>query len=145
MRKSDQHALLLAITLLLSITCHSQPQPVAWWSFDDLSGTLVKDVQTQISDTISGHHRTVSGVFGSALVFDGYTTGVTRSADLAPRLTDEFTIDLWLAVAAYPWNDVPVVSHSDEKLRGYALELGPRGELRLDVVVNGATHQYAVR
>jgi len=123
--------------LLLSTTCRAQPQPVAWWSFDDVTGTVARDVQAQILDTISGNYRIVNGVSGSAMVFDGYTTVISRNADLAPRLQDEFTVDLWLAVAAYPWNDVPVVSHSDEKLRGYALELGPRGELRLEVVVNG--------
>jgi hypothetical protein len=70
-------------------------------------------------------------------VFDGYTSVITRNADRAPQLREEFTIDVWLAVAAYPWNDVPIISHSDEKLRGYALEVGPRGELRFEVVVNG--------
>jgi hypothetical protein len=76
-------------------------------------------------------------VAGSALVFDGYTSVITRDADHAPRLQAEFTIDVWLAVAAYPWNYVPIISHSDEKLRGYALEIGPRGELRFEIVVNG--------
>jgi len=133
----EQRALLLVISLLLTINCLAQSQPVAWWSFDNVSGTNVTDVQAQISDTISGNHRTVSGVSGSALVFDGYTSVITRNADRAPQLREEFTIDVWLAVAAYPWNDVPIVSHSDEKLRGYALEMGPRGELRFEVVVNG--------
>ena len=136
-RATDQHALLLTVTLLLSMTCQAQPKPVAWWSFDDVSGSQVTDIQTKIDDAVSGNYRTVAGVSGAALVFDGYTTVVVRNADLAPRLQDEFTIDVWLAVAAYPWNDVPIVSHSDEKLRGYALELGPRGELRLEVVING--------
>jgi hypothetical protein len=123
--------------LLFSVTCRSQSQPVAHWSFDNVSGTDANDVQAQIVDTISGNYRVVNGVSGSALVFDGYTTVIGRKADLAPRLQDEFTVDGWLAVAAYPWNDVPVVSHSDEKLRGYAVELGPRGELRFAVAVNG--------
>jgi hypothetical protein len=129
--------LLVTISLLLVINCNAQVQPVAWWSFDNVSDTSVTDVQTQISDTISGNHRTVNGVSGSALVFDGYTSAIIRDADHAPKLQEAFTIDVWLAVAAYPWNDVPIISHSDEKLRGYALEMGPRGELRFEVVVNG--------
>ncbi len=65
----------------------------------------------------------MNGVSGSALVFDGYTSVITRDADRAPRLQEEFTIDAWLAVAAYPWNYVPIISHSDEKLHGCALEI----------------------
>ena len=137
MQTIERRALLLAILLLLTINCHAQIQPVAWWSFDNVSGTNVTDIQAQISDTISGNHRTVNGVSGSALVFDGYTSVITRDAGRAPQLQEEFTIDVWLAVAAYPWNDVPIISHSDERLRGYALEMGPRGELRFEIVVNG--------
>jgi len=129
--------LLVTISLLLAINCNAQVQAVAWWSFENVSDTSVMDVQAQISDTISGNHRTVNGVAGSALVFDGYTSVINRDADHAPQLQKEFTIDVWLAVAAYPWNDVPIISHNDEKLRGYALEIGPRGELRFELVVNG--------
>jgi hypothetical protein len=119
---------LVVVSLLIGASVQAQDSqqrpPVASWTFDDAP------------ETIAGNYRLVDGVSGSALVFDGYTTVLKRDAGQAPLLDKQFTIQAWLAPAAYPWNNVPIVSHNDETERGYALELGPRGELRLDVVVD---------
>lgn len=130
--------------VLASMTAVSTPgvlaaerDPVAWWPLDEIAEEATRDRAAGVSDGLEGYHRLVDGVAGKAVVFDGYTTVLTRSADSAPRLGDAFTIEAWVAVGAYPWNLVPIVDHGDEQLRGYTFELGPRGELSLRVVVDG--------
>jgi len=42
-----------------------------------------------------------------------------------------------VALASYPWNSTPIVDQRDETLRGYALEIGPRGEVQFAVASDG--------
>jgi len=49
------------------------------------------------------------GVSGTALAFDGYFSKIELPAAKAPALTDELTVEAWVALGAYPWNDAGVV------------------------------------
>jgi hypothetical protein len=109
----------------------------ALWSFDGETEASVWDTMSETPDPISGNFRVVSGVSGQALKFDGYTTVVTRKATGAPQLSASFTIEAWVALAAYPWSWCPVVSHGTDT-SGYALEIGPGGELALKVFSGSA-------
>lgn len=119
--------------LIHALPVRAQQPPVAWWSFDDVSGHTAGLEH----DRLSGNFRVVDGVSGSALVLDGYTTVLRRSAVQMPQLGAAFTIEAWIAPAAYPWNRVPIVNQADDTLRGFSFEIGPRGELGLMVVVDG--------
>jgi len=81
----------------------------AWWKFDDDTPTAALDSITGTSDAITGFSKYVDGVTGRALMFDGYTTCVTRSADKAPQLTDALTIEAWVALQTLPWNWTAIV------------------------------------
>ncbi len=109
-----------------SLVFSEEPTPVAWWKFD-----------AREDDNIKGNYRYVEGVSGSAVKLDGYTSYITRPAASAPELSEAFTIEAWVAVAAFPWNWCPVVSRQQGKKAGYAFELGPQGELRLGVFAGG--------
>jgi hypothetical protein len=110
---------------------------VAWWTFDETEDKLVKDIAKGIQDKINGNFRYVQGSTGKAIKFDGFTTSVTRKASEAPQLSDGFTIEAWVAVAAYPWNWCPIVSQQKVKEAGYAFEIGPRGEFGLKLFSGG--------
>jgi hypothetical protein len=110
---------------------------VAWWTFDGQAGASVKDKVSGMDDPLFGNFRVVKGVTGEAIKFDGYTTVVTRKASAAPILSSPFTIEAWIAIAAYPWSWCPVVCHTDNKA-GYALEVGPDGELAMKVFSGSA-------
>jgi hypothetical protein len=81
-----------------------QSKPVAWWSFDTEIKQSVKDRANSIEDSIVGNFRIVRGVSGQALKLDGYTTVVMREASATPKLEAAFTIEAWVAIAAYPWS-----------------------------------------
>lgn len=67
----------------------------------------------------------------SALKLEGYTTCIVREAAKAPVLKGDFSID------AYPWSWCPVLTQADGQSAGYSLAAGPRGEVRLQVAVDG--------
>jgi len=113
---------------------------VARWTFDDGAGPAVLDSVSGIKDTISGRFKYVPAVLGSGLKFDGYTTCVTRKAGQAPRLADAFTMDAWIAVAAFPWNWCPVLSQEKNDLVGYSFGIGPQGEFGIKVSIRGEWH-----
>jgi hypothetical protein len=110
---------------------------VAWWSFDSTDGGRVVDRQSGARDELRGHFRLVRGVEGRALKFDGYTTCVVRKSDRAPRLSDEFTMEAWIALGAYPWNWCPVLCQEKDGLAGYSFGVGPQGEFGLRVSIRG--------
>jgi len=128
--------ILLACLAAAALTA-ADTKPAAWWTFDDVSGTAVRDRVSGTADAVSGNFGFAEGVDGKALKFDGYTTVVTRKAADAPAIGDGFTIEAWVALAAYPWNWTPIVDQSDERVRGYAFEIGPRGQLRARAAIDG--------
>ncbi len=70
--------------------------PVAAYSFDEGSGTTVKDAIGSHTGTISGATWSSSGKYGSALSFDGTNdlVSIVDAADL--DLTSTFTLDAWV-------------------------------------------------
>jgi hypothetical protein len=111
---------------------------VARWAFEDgASARSALDAATGIRDAIEGHLKFVAGVSGTGLRFDGYTTRVVRSGRRAPRLGEAFTVEAWVAPAAYPWSWCPVLSREKAGLVGYSFGIGARGEFGLRVSVRG--------
>jgi hypothetical protein len=110
---------------------------VAWWPLEGEARDSVHDKISGKDDPLSGNFRVVQGVTGRALKFDGYTTVLTRPSSDIPPLLGAFTIEAWLAMAAYPWSWCPVVCHADDN-SGYALEIGPDGELAMRIFSGSA-------
>ena len=138
-RKSVLAALVTGV-LLTAGAAHGaavDTEPVALWAFDEGSGTEARDTISGVKDSIQGHFRFVPGVAGTALKLDGYSTSIDRKATDTPHLTGDFTVSAWVAQAAYVWNWCPIISQSDDTDSGYALQLGPRGNVRLQVGVGG--------
>lgn len=89
----------LLTTLLLlghTNTSRAQSPPVAAYSFDEGSGTTVKDSAGNHDGTISGATWTADGKYGSALDFDGVDdlVSIADAADL--DLTSNFTLEAWV-------------------------------------------------
>lgn len=111
--------------------------PVALWKFDEGTGTAAQDTVSGMKDPIQGQFKYAPGVAGTALKLDGFSASIDRKAADAPRIEGDFSVHAWVAQGAYAWNWCPVLSQSDETASGYALQLGPRGDLRLQVGIDG--------
>ena len=111
--------------------------PAAWWRFDEAQGDVARDAISSNGQTIEGHKSLWKrGVSGTALGFDGYFSRIGVPQAEAPNLGSSFTIDVWVALGAYPWNSGPIIHHSTEcGERGYYLGFDSLG--RVLFVVNG--------
>jgi len=109
----------------------------AWWKLDQVKNGKLIDSASGLEDALSGNSRLVPGVQGQALKFDGFTTLITRKAELAPRLKGDFGLQAWVALAEYPWNWCPIVAQEKEGKEGYYFAIGPRGEVGLKMSING--------
>ncbi len=113
------------------------PVPVAWWRFEGSDPAVAWDCAAQVADRIDGNHALVPGVTGSALKLDGFTTLITREAAKAPKLGEAFTVEAWVALAAYPWNWCPIIGQARGDRAGYRFAVGPRGEVALELAAGG--------
>lgn len=127
--------LLSGLVFFLAMVCGAKEcdSLIAWWKFEETGDRVLYDSISGISDEIRGNFRFVRGVSGTAVKFDGHTTVIVRKAAFSPVLSDAFTIEAWIAIAAYPWNWCAVLNHRREQEAGYSLEVGPRGELGLKI------------
>jgi len=128
------------LVLLISISTiiyADEPGLVAWWKFEKNEKGIILDSVGRAEDLISGNYKYVRGISGDAIRFDGFSTVVTRSATKAPVLGGSFSIEAWVAVAAYPWNWCPVVAHGKGEQAGYYFGIGPKGEVGLSLALNG--------
>jgi hypothetical protein len=101
-------------------------QPVAWWKFDESQGSIAIESITGTASSIIGDMALwKSGVSGNALHSDGYKTKVILTNDKAPKIDKEITLEGWVALAAYPWNDIPIVKKGDDN--GYFLGVSGHG------------------
>ena len=96
---------------------------LAYWSFDDASGTATVEGVQKAEDTIEGNFSFVDGVRGKGLKFDGFTTRVTRDSFVngkwnAPEIKDALTVETWIAPQAYPWNWNAIVEQRDRYFFG---------------------------
>jgi len=128
------------VTFVLAATSASVPaadDPIASWSFEKVEGNKTIDAAARVEDTIEGTVKYTPGVRGSALNFDGFTTAIKREAAKAPAVEGNFTIEAWVALGAYPWNWCPIASQSKDRAAGYYFALGPRGQVSLQVALDG--------
>lgn len=94
--------------------------PAAWLKFDEGLRKRAASEKHRTRDSAGGAVCTISGnstlwkpgVSGTALAFDGYFSKVTLPRDKAPRVADELTLEAWVVLGAYPWNDAGIVHQS---------------------------------
>lgn len=111
--------------------------PVAWWKFDE--GT---SISTQ--ESISKHSSEVSGskvlwrkgVSGTSLQLDGYYSEIILPSEKAPAIKEAITLESWIAIGAYPWNDVPIVQQLDDVPEELVENPGKAAKKGFQLIVN---------
>lgn len=126
-------------------------EPIAYWPFDEGQGRIAKDLASGSCEQIQfallkGRYQPSQdpiwrkGVSGSALLFDGYSTWLERSASLSPSLSKELTITAWIAPRSYDFGDEErlaaiVNQHNRERCEGYILGLSRHGSWSLQLAL----------
>jgi hypothetical protein len=75
------------------------------------------------------------GVSGTCLSFDSYSNAVVFPSAKVPLVTEEITVEAWIAPQEYPFALAAIVDHLKEK-SGYFLGMGAKGEIVFKVAVN---------
>jgi hypothetical protein len=104
-------ALLFALIGVLALS--AQDRIRAHWNFDEVKDRKIHDIGGGVDDRVAGNFRLVRGVKGQALILDGYTTRISRSADVSPKIGPDFTVEAWIALGAYPWNWAPIAAQEN--------------------------------
>jgi hypothetical protein len=111
---------------------------VAWWKFESEKGEMTTDSVSGLKDKVLGNFKYVSGVSGSCLKFDGFTTAVVRQGRKAPKLdSGAFTIEAWIALGAYPWNWCPIISQEKNEEKGYYFGVDSQGHVGMRLAIEG--------
>ncbi|MGR6918015.1 GH32 C-terminal domain-containing protein [[Actinomadura] parvosata] len=130
---------------------------VAYWPFTETSGTTVREVMGGHDDPVTyvftkaaykpssdplWYQREPAGkALSNALLFDGYSTWVTRRGFVPP--TDALTVEAWVAPRAFEWGDggklEGIVNQHDQGAgRGFVLGVGRHGTWSFQASVNGS-------
>jgi len=112
--------------------------PVALWKMQQADEHAV---DAAVEDIAEGRLLPIQGVDGGALLFDGYTSAIKRPAKQAPGLGKDLSVSCWVALGAYPWNWCPIISQQDGEQSGFALAVGPQGQVRLGVATGDGWQQ----
>ena len=104
------------------------------WQFPD---PVIESINKEIAE-VDGHGVLYKkGVSGTALAFDGYYTGIHHNSEHL-TLSGDFSLELWLALDAFPYNIAPLVHRSRQfGEEGFYLGVDPYG--RIFVTLNGST------
>ncbi len=91
---------------------------------------------------LRGHGWLVDGVEGQALQLDGIAAHLQIPAVEVPALTGSFTVEGWVALGAYPFNDAPVLQQQHGESVGWFLGVGDRGQVRFDAATG--SHRLSI-
>jgi hypothetical protein len=127
----------LALALAVGAAAESEPSRGVSYPLDEVKDGTVLDAASGRADALAGNFRSIRGVVGRAVKFDGFTTVIRKKAADVPPLVGAFTVEAWVALGAYPWNWCGVAGQQVEGTAGYALEVGPLGEFGLKVFAGG--------
>lgn len=106
-------------------------KPVRHWSFDE----GLEENMNEVSESVQEIEAEIEGLFtlykkgisGSALAFDGYYTGIEYRDELE-EISNELTLEAWLALDVYPYNEAPIIHQSQNfGEKGYYLGVDPYG------------------
>jgi fructan beta-fructosidase len=125
---------------------------VAEWSFNEGSGKVANDTASNTKDQIeyvfndakykpSSDPKWMDGIMDSALLFDGYSTSITREADKFTKPSNAITVEGWVAPRTYEYGDLGQMSiivnqHNKSRGEGFALGIGRHGAWSLQIGVD---------
>ncbi len=134
------------------------PALIAHWPFAEGAGTAVEDAVSGMrdpveyvfnrpafkprSDPLWQPRQSGAGILSGALLFDGYSTWLSRPGDRIQTPRDALTVEAWVAPRAFEWGDegkpsAIVNQHDRGANQGYLLGVGRHGSLTFQAGVEG--------
>jgi hypothetical protein len=131
------------------ITPGGLEEPVLEWTFDeagyglpggvddeelwDASHVVVEWKSKKLCPVQGGMAVFKEGISGTCMGFDGYYTGVTFNGE-EPVINMEMSIEAWIALDVYPFNEAPVIHKSKGfGTNGFYMGISPYGKFFLNV------------
>ncbi|KAF0236725.1 MAG: hypothetical protein FD181_2495 [Prolixibacteraceae bacterium] len=116
---------------IVALTCFSnrlQAQPKNYhWSFNE----------TQASKEFHGNFTQQAGVSGKCLNFDGFTTYVNLLPEVAGSLTNDFTVEAWIAPQEYSWGWTGIIDLAADTTSGISFGINYLGQIGFQAFANG--------
>ncbi len=84
---------------------------------------------------INGLAKYVPGVKNSAMQFDGFSSYIEGNlAELnETQIRDNFSIEAWISLGAYPWNLAPIITAGRYEITGFYFGIDSKGRLGFHV------------
>jgi len=144
MRKRTAMFGCILVTFLFGVVSLAADDGVTgWWKFDDIKdGKTLESVNGE-GYTITGNFKSVKGVLGRGLRFDGLTSYIEKKGGAVPRVLGPVTIEAWVALGAYPLNWSPIVCQQEGNEAGYFFGIDDKGRVCLHAAVGGKWCQLA--
>jgi len=137
MRKTFRVMLIIGVFGVAScFPIFATQEPVDWWTFD---GPATMNAVGSFTNRIEGNFKFMpEGVRGGCLRFDGFTTALLQEATRVPNIENGFTLQGWVAMAAYPWNWSPIVAQRQGDAQGFSFGIDSTGRFGLQGAVGNA-------
>jgi len=157
----------ITMLFLLFVAIHTKAEdnPIFWLPLDKIvterievemirgETFLPKEKIVSIYDKVNGekseifgkYSESVPGVVGKALLLDGLSSYVEVTDNRVPIFSDDFSIEAWIALGAYPTHLCPLVDNKiDVNIgyhNGYSFNIDALGRLSFKVATNGQTEE----
>jgi len=143
-------------------------EPLLWMNLDDLEiirnevkmergetflpkeklAYVTNKVNGEKSEVLGKYYESVNGVIGNALLLDGYTSYIEIPGEKAPVVLNDFSLEAWIALGAYPTHLCPIIDNKHDVdigyHNGYSFNINALGQLNFRVATRGHTEQLIV-
>jgi len=110
---------------------------VAWWKFDEGSGTTALDSSGHNNHgTLINGPQWVAGTIGGALKFDGRDDCVDCGNDASLNITKAVTVSAWIKLAA-TGTDQKVAGNQDDSAGGYKMTVFSNNKVEFEIRTSG--------
>jgi len=113
----------------------------SYWSFDTDSSAYTFDLAGEKYDPLYGNYEYVSGIKGNGIKLDGFRTFARRERMSTEGITNAFTVESWIAPAAYPWSWSPVIDCSENEIRGFFFGIDNMGHVGFKIAAGNSWYE----
>lgn len=132
-RKTEMFLVMLLIVGVLRLFAQS---PKVYWDFEKIQKGKVLEVINGKWDLLEGNYTEATGMVGKGLRLDGFTACLKGNETKTPKVGQELTVELWLALGEYPWNWCPALTTEEGDTSGYRLTIGPYGQVSMETCID---------